>query len=119
DPLFSSLLDGRDPGGEDATGLWAIDLEDCVSIDQHYAQNTPVLVSRLTDANGGAIEITDFCPRFERLGRAYRPVAFVRIVRPIAGSPRIRVRLRPTRNWGEADVPRTSGSNHIRFLLGP
>lgn len=117
DPLFSSLLDGRDPRSDDAVGLWAIDLEDCVSVEQHYLTNTPILVTRMTDSNGSAIEITDFCPRFERLGRMYRPVAFARIVRPVAGSPRICVRLRPTRNWGDPAVVTTAGSNHIRYLL--
>ncbi|MBA4760961.1 glycoside hydrolase family 15 protein [Sphingomonas sp.] len=117
DPLFSSLLDGRDSRSDDAVGLWAIDLEDCVSVEQHYLTNTPILVTRMTDSNGSAIEITDFCPRFERLGRMYRPVAFARIVRPVAGSPRICVRLRPTRNWGDPAVLTTAGSNHIRYLL--
>lgn len=117
DPLFSSLLDGRDPRSDDAVGLWSIDLEDCASVEQHYLTNTPILVTRMTDSNGSAIEITDFCPRFERLGRMYRPVAFARIVRPVAGSPRICVRLRPTRNWGDPAVLTTAGSNHIRYLL--
>jgi GH15 family glucan-1,4-alpha-glucosidase len=35
----------------------------------------------------------------------------------VAGSPRIRVRLRPTRDWGGKTVSTTSGSNHIRYLL--
>lgn len=117
DPLFSSLLDGRDPRSDDAVGLWAIELEDCASVEQHYLTNTPILVTRMTDSNGSAIEITDFCPRFERLGRMYRPVAFARVVRPVAGSPRICVRLRPTRNWGDPAVLTTAGSNHIRYLL--
>ncbi len=117
DPLFSSLLDGRDPRSDDAVGLWGIDLEDCASVEQQYLTNTPILVTRMTDSNGSAIEITDFCPRFERLGRMYRPVAFARIVRPVAGSPRICVRLRPTRNWGDPAVLTTAGSNHIRYLL--
>ncbi|MCR5871067.1 MULTISPECIES: glycoside hydrolase family 15 protein [unclassified Sphingomonas] len=117
DPLFASLLDGRDPRSDDAVGLWAIDLEDCATVEQHYLTNTPILITRMTDSNGSAIEITDFCPRFERLGRMYRPVAFARIVRPVAGSPRICVRLRPTRNWGDPAVLTTAGSNHIRYLL--
>ncbi|WP_249276469.1 glycoside hydrolase family 15 protein [Sphingomonas baiyangensis] len=117
DPTFSSLLDGRDPDNASAVGLWAIDLEDCAQVEQHYVKNTPILVSRMTDSHGGVIEVTDFCPRFERMGRTYRPVAFVRTVRPVAGSPRIRVRLRPTRSWGDPNVERTSGSNHIRYLL--
>ena len=117
DPLFSSLLDGSDPSGQDAVGLWSIDLQDCASITQEYRRNTPILVSTLTDSHGNAIEIIDFCPRFERMGRMYRPVAFARVVRPVKGSPRIRVRLRPTRGWGDPSVQTTSGSNHVRYLL--
>lgn len=117
DPLFSSLIDGRDPASGDAVGLWAIDLEDCAEVEQAYVRNTAILRSRLRDRAGNAIEILDFCPRFERLGRTYRPVSFARIVRPLSGSPRIRVRLRPTRDWGDSAVITTSGSNHIRYLL--
>ncbi|WP_188945710.1 glycoside hydrolase family 15 protein, partial [Polymorphobacter multimanifer] len=70
------------------------------------------------DGRGNAVEILDFCPRFKRTGRMYRPVAFVRIVRPLAGSPRIRVALRPARQWGTARAGTTRGSNHIRYLVG-
>ncbi|MBI1359259.1 MAG: glycoside hydrolase family 15 protein [Alphaproteobacteria bacterium] len=117
DALFSSLISGQDPADAGAAGLWAIDLEGCVSSEQEYQRNTPILVSRHTDDAGNAIEVIDFCPRAQRLDRVYRPVAFARIVRPVAGSPRIRVRLRPTRDWGKSDVSRTRGSNHIRYLL--
>ena len=113
DPLFSALLDGDEP----QRGFWAIDLENCVSIEQSYRRNTPILVTRHTDADGNAIEVIDFCPRFRRWGRSYRPVAYARIVRPLAGSPRIRMRLRPARSWGDACEARQGGSNHIRFLL--
>ena len=61
----------------------------------------------LTDAQGGKLEILSFCPRFERSGRMYRPVAYCRIVTPVAGSPRLRVRLAPTKNWGDPEVART------------
>lgn len=113
DPLFSSLLGGEEP----TRGLWAIDLDGEVSVDQSYQRNTPILVTRKTDDAGNVIEIVDFCPRFQRLGRAYRPAAYVRLVRPVSGSPRIRVRLRPTQNWGEAAEPLPGGSNHIRYDL--
>ncbi len=114
DPVFSNLLTTTDEGVEPA-GLWTIDLEDCVATEQNYVRNTPVLVTRHTDRHGSAIEIVDFCPRTERHDRIYRPVAFVRIVRPLRGSPRIRVRVRPTHSWGRTDVERVTGSNHIRF----
>jgi GH15 family glucan-1,4-alpha-glucosidase len=118
DPLFCSLLDagGDETGGR---GEWSITLDGQVSCTQYYLRNTPILVSRLTDAAGGAAEIFDFCPRYARHGRMYRPVAFVRMVRPLAGAPRIRIRLAPATDWGAAAAEQTSGSNHIRFLMKP
>lgn len=112
DPFFSALVGGDRP----TMGLWAVDLEDCTATSQQYLRNTPVLVTRHRDANGGEIEVVDFCPYYRSSGRSYRPVAFARIVRPIAGSPRIRVRLRPTSNWGEPCARVVGGSNHIRYL---
>ena len=97
DPLFSSLLGGDHP----AHGFWAIELEGCRTVEQSYERNTPILRTRKTDENGNSIEIIDFCPRFRRLGPAISLVAFVRIVRPLEGSPRISVKLRPTAHWGE------------------
>ncbi|MBX3561338.1 MAG: glycoside hydrolase family 15 protein [Sphingomonas sp.] len=117
DPLFSALMSPKDGAGE--RGIWRIALEDQVSASARYVKNTPILVTRLTDAQGGAVDICDFCPRFERTGRMYRPVAFVRIVRPVAGAPRLKVMLNPTKDWGAGDAERTSGTNHIRYLLKP
>lgn len=113
DPLFSSLLAGQHPD----RGLWAIDLENCQSVDQRYLRNTPILVTRKTDGTGNAIEIIDFCPRYRRYGRTYRPVAFARIVRPVNGSPRIAVRLRPTGDWGRSISSVPGGSNHLRYAV--
>ena len=113
DPLFSALLGGDDP----QFGYWGIALEDAVSVEQEYIRNTPVLVTTHRDAHGGAIEVIDFCPRFQREGRTYRPVAFARIIRPIAGSPRVRVSLRPTCGWGGGCREQIGGSNHLRLLM--
>jgi len=117
DPVFSSLLDPAPRSSAGARGFWEIDLEDCASTEQRYLRNTPVLSTCHRDKVGNAIEVIDFCPRFRRNGRMYRPVAFARIVRPIEGSPRIRVRLRPARDWGAHDPVRTRGTNHMRYLL--
>jgi GH15 family glucan-1,4-alpha-glucosidase len=114
DPLFCSLLD---PKGDPPRGSWRVQLENQVSVEQHYLRNTPILVSRLTDAEGAVAEVFDFCPRFERSGRMYRPIAFIRIVRPVVGVPRIKVTLDPAVNFGERAAERTSGTNHIRYLL--
>jgi len=117
DPVFSALLDEGDYEDKDTRGFWAIELENCVKVEQAYVRNTPVLMTRQTDKDGNAIETYDFCPRHPHKGRMYRPVAFARIVMPVAGSPRIRIRLRPTTSWNAEPVPVTYGSNHVRMVL--
>jgi GH15 family glucan-1,4-alpha-glucosidase len=115
DPFFSALLGGRDPA-LGAAGHWSIELEGQTGCTQQYLRNTAVLRTVLSDAGGGQVEIIDFAPRFARDGRIYRPTAFVRIVRPLAGTPRIRIVLKPTVGWSDRAPAHTSGSNHIRYL---
>ncbi len=114
DPVFSSLLAGD---GEPAHGFYDVELEDCVKSEQRYLRNTAILSTLLTDARGGAIEILDFAPRYRDRERIYRPLMLVRRVRPVAGDPSVRVRLRPAANYGERRAETTHGSNHIRYLL--
>ena len=118
DPVFSALLNGDPDEHADAQGYWGVELEDQVSVRQRYLRNTPIVVTEITDKAGAVAEVIDFCPRYRQFGRVYRPVAFIRLVRPVAGVPKIRIKLRPTVNWGERAADRTSGSNHIRFVGG-
>lgn len=116
DPLFSSLVSGE-PVEEATHGFWSVELENCTSIRQRYRRNTPVLVSLHSDGEGNSAEIIDFCPRVQRLDRVYRPTAFVRMIRPVSGVPRIRMRLRPAHGFGSHAAATTFGSNHIRYVL--
>lgn len=113
DPVFHGLLgtcsDERD-------GLFAIELENACRSEQAYQENTAVVVTRIFDDAGNAIEITDFAPRFQTKGRMFRPTAFVRRVRPLSGHPRIRVRCRPRFDYGARAPEVTYGSNHMRFV---
>jgi len=115
DPVFCTLLNGARRN----EGVWRFEIEGQVSATQHYRRNTPILVTRLEAEDGSALEIHDFCPRFERSGRMYRPVAFIRIVRPVAGTPRLRMVLAPMKDYGGARAENTSGTNHIRYLVEP
>jgi GH15 family glucan-1,4-alpha-glucosidase len=115
DPAFCSLLAGDDPH---RYGYFVIELAHQVRTEQHYLENTPVLVTRLYDRDGGAVEIVDFAPRFEQYGRHFCPMSLVRRITPIAGHPRITVRLRPACEYGRAETTRTVGSNHIRYVGG-
>lgn len=116
DPVFSALVGGVDPGEEDAQGFWDIAMIRGTVTEQGYLTNTAVLRTVMRDEYGAALEILDFCPRYPAKGRTYRPVAFARIVRPLAGSPRIQVRLRPMTDWGARKAAVTAGSNHIRYV---
>ena len=108
DPMFCSLLNGP--------GAFTVELLECERTEQRYIRNTPVVVTRMTDSAGGAIEITDFAPRFELHGRVFSPMMIVRRVQRLAGHPRIRVRCKPAQNYGQPLNGITSGSNHIRYV---
>ncbi|BCK88449.1 trehalase [Sideroxyarcus emersonii] len=111
DPVFCSLL--RDT---DDYGFFSIELADCERTEQHYLENTAILVTRLHDRHGGVIEITDFAPRFGQYGRTFRPMMLVRRIKRLSGSPRITLRLRPACDDGAGRPEVTWGSNHIRYV---
>jgi GH15 family glucan-1,4-alpha-glucosidase len=114
DAVFCSLL--RERRDEKDFGFLAVDLEGMVRTEQEYLPHTPILLTRLYDGNGGAIEMTDFAPRFRQFERLFSPSQFVRTVRPLAGSPKLRLRVRPACDYGRAPRQTTWGSNHVRYL---
>jgi GH15 family glucan-1,4-alpha-glucosidase len=114
DPVFCALLDTAPPAAR--RGVFAVDLVGCVRTEQFYLPHTAILVTRLHDDAGNGIEITDCVPRFLQHGRVFHPTMLVRRVRPLAGSPRVAVRLRPASRYGSATPVRTMGSNHLRYV---
>ncbi|MGE5384480.1 MAG: glycoside hydrolase family 15 protein [Betaproteobacteria bacterium] len=115
DPVFCSLLRERQGNGD--WGFFAIDLADLERSEQHYDDNTAVLITRLYDRHGGGVEITDFAPRFGQYGRMFRPMTLVRRIARLSGSPRITIRLRPAHGYGAGKPTLTWGSNHIRYVF--
>ena len=115
DTTFCALLDDPPPGEE--RGIYAVELLDLARTEQAYVANTAVLVTRLFDASGGALEMTDCVPRFIQHGRAFHPVTHVRTLRRLAGNPRVVVRLRPATGYGRAQPAVTVGSSHIRYVM--
>jgi GH15 family glucan-1,4-alpha-glucosidase len=114
DPVACSLL--RERRSDADFGFFAVELADFARSEQHYLANTAILITRLYDKRGGAVEITDFAPRFLHHGRLFCPMTLVRQLRPIAGSPRVRVLLRPASNYGARRPQLMYGSNHLRFV---
>ena len=113
DPVFNALLQ---PGGGPGASDFAIEIENLASSRQWYEPNTAVLHTELQDTEGNAIQITDFAPRFTHHFRSFRPMLLVRRVRPLRGSPRIRVSLDLRYDWGREEPAVTRGSNHVRYV---
>ncbi len=114
DPVFCGLVNGDNNEGR---GIYDIELLNFTRSEQHYRRNSAVIVTRLYDDGDGVVEVTDFAPRFKHFGRIFRPPCIVRHLRPVSGSPRIRLRIRPTFDYG-AGVPQTTrGSNHLRYVM--
>ena len=111
DPVFDGLL--RD--GDETDGVFAVDLLHLARTEPSYLRNTAILKTVLVDRQDAAVEVVDFAPRFKQYGRMFRPLTIVRQIRPLRGSPRIRIRIRPTSIGGGAPEAMSYGSNHIRY----
>jgi len=113
DPVCSALLSGEPRPGH---GFVDVRLEGQTRTEQCYLTNTPILATTLHDDQGNAVEVIDFAPRFHQFGRLFNPSMLVRVVRRVAGRPRIVVRARLASQWGERRAERVVGTHHIRFL---
>jgi GH15 family glucan-1,4-alpha-glucosidase len=116
DPAFCALLRPEN-GPEDRAGVFEVDLADFERSEQAYIAHTPILKTRLYDRHGGGVEVTDFAPRFRQFGRLFCPVMLMRQIRPLAGSPRVRLRIRPQCEYGARRPTVTWGSNHVRYVM--
>ena len=61
DPTFCALVDVTEPGAE--RGIFGIELIGMTRAEQRYIDNTAILITRLTDDAGNAIQIIDCVPR--------------------------------------------------------
>jgi GH15 family glucan-1,4-alpha-glucosidase len=116
-PVFDALLAGA---AAPASGLASVELEGAVGGEQAYDPGTAVVRTRLLDAAGAGIEVTDFAPRFVTRDRVFRPAQLVRRIRPLpgpGGPPRVRIVVRPHGDWGRVRPEVARGSHHLRYLL--
>jgi len=113
DPVFSRLV-----AGDEEKGFCDIVLERSVSAESRYLRNTAIVETILTDSAGGKLRVSDFAPAFYRFEREYRPPQIIRRIEPVAGLPRVTIRVRPTHDYGLATTNVVVGSNHIRYIGG-
>ncbi len=110
DPIFCRLVSGKEE-----KGFSDVVLDDMADYKSEYVRNTAIVTTELTDSHGGKVRITDFIPRFRQYGRVFKPPQLYRIIEPVAGLPRITIRMRPTCDYGKPMKNRSLGSNHMRF----
>ena len=115
DAVFCSLL--REGQDDQAFGFFAIELADFARAEQDYVEHTAIVSTRLHDRHGNVLEIVDFAPRFNQYGRMFCPMTLVRQIRPLHGSPRVRIKLRPACDYGGRRPDVTSGSSHVRYVM--
>jgi GH15 family glucan-1,4-alpha-glucosidase len=113
DPVFSRLL-----SGDEEKGFCDVVLDRLAVSEAAYRRNTAIIITTLTDEQGNAVRITDFAPRFKMYGRIFRPAQIIRRIEPIAGLPRVTIRVRPTFRYGQPARERALGSNHMRYVGG-
>jgi GH15 family glucan-1,4-alpha-glucosidase len=101
--------------GDEEKGFCDVVLDDMVDFASDYERNTAIVSTVLTNSQNASVKITDFAPRFRNYGRMFRPSQLIRIIEPLAGVPRITVRVRPTSDYGKPMEDRSLGSNHITF----
>jgi GH15 family glucan-1,4-alpha-glucosidase len=107
-PVFAALLDPVQGGA----------FHICPAGGEHgkqrYLHNTNVLET-VFETPDGSFRIIDFAPRFIQFERSFRPVKLVRIVEPLAGTPRIRASCDPILGWERSRPRRELGSNHVSY----
>jgi hypothetical protein len=105
-PVFCRLL-----ASEEEKGFCDVVVADLVDAKAGYTRNTAILETELEDRRGGRVLITDFAPRF-------RPPQMIWRITPVAGLPRVTIRVRPRHSYGRPVTGLSVGSNHIRYQRG-
>ncbi len=108
EPIFSSLLDAG------AGGSFLVGDADGKPGRQRYLPNTNVLET-IFSAPEGSFRVLDFAPRLFRHGAFFRPTQLIRILEPLSGVPRARVRCAPRLGWSKGVPAEAASSNRIAF----
>ncbi|MEQ1506663.1 MAG: glycoside hydrolase family 15 protein [Myxococcota bacterium] len=96
DAVFARMLD---PEG----GVLDVAVQGAAPVSQRYLPLTTIAVTRLS-GSGGTVDLIDFMPRYLREGRLVYPPTLIRILRPVDGSPRLRIRCQPRPGFGTSSA---------------
>jgi len=111
--VFAEIL-----GDEDA-GTWSLLPEkENYQTKQYYLRNTNVCITEYHLENGDRYDVCDFAPRFDKVHDYYRPPQLMRIIRPVKGTPRLRVKLNPRFDYGRIAPDTSISGDSIVYRSG-
>lgn len=110
--VFARLLD------QDRGGSWAFEPVETWSASTAYVRNTNVVRTEITAADG-RFEILDFAPRVLDGYRVDAPIEVCRLLRPLEGTPRTRVRFDPRPDYARANVEVVVAGKGLEVVGGP
>ncbi|MBY0493113.1 MAG: glycoside hydrolase family 15 protein [Cyanobacteria bacterium] len=111
--VFARILD------QERGGAWSFKpVEDWRAV-AGYVRNTNVMRTEI-ETRDGRFELYDFAPRVMQGMQIDAPIEICRLIRPLAGAPKIRVNFDPRPDYARANVEVVPGALHgIEVIGGP
>jgi GH15 family glucan-1,4-alpha-glucosidase len=110
--VFARLLD------QERGGSWAFKPVGEWKSKTSYIRNTNVLRTEIETADG-VFEVCDFAPRLLQGLKVDAPVEVCRLLRPLSGSPRVRMHFDPRPDYARAAVEIVPSGQGLEVVGGP
>ena len=110
--VFARLLD------QERGGTWAFTPVGEWKTSASYVRNTNVLRTEIATADG-VLELMDFAPRVNEGLKVEAPIEVCRLLRPLSGSPRVRVHFDPRPDYARASVEIVASGQGLQVVGGP
>jgi len=110
--VFARLLD------QERGGSWSFKPVEDWRATAAYVRNTNVLRTEVEMADG-VLEIYDFAPRMMNGLKVDAPIELCRLLRPLSGTPRVRVHFDPRPDYGRSAVEIVAGGAGLEVVGGP
>ena len=110
--VFARLLD------QERGGTWSFKPVEDWRATAGYVRNTNVLRTEVAMADG-VLEIYDFAPRLLQGLKVDAPIELCRLLRPLSGTPRVRVHFDPRPDYGRAPIEIVAAGTGLEVVGGP
>lgn len=110
--VFARLLD------QQRGGSWSFKPVEDWRATAAYVRNTNVLRTEVEMADG-VLEIYDFAPRLMDGLKVDAPIELCRLLRPLSGTPRVRVHFDPRPDYGRSVVEIVAAGTGLEVVGGP